>query len=221
MSRRGQIEFFEVPPMPKVIHQVWIPNWMQVPANIRHTRSAWIALNPTWKYKFWGLKEVEELLNRSFPFLSETWNELGEDRVVKRADLARLMILHEEGGLYADMDLLPLLPMRVNSLLTETYMGCREFDHGGEDRICNGFIAAPRKSKAILRAIKGSMHRIYHPVLEFLGPKVVSSFLLPENIKVLPWEMVLSTEPKESALCLNLNSRSWGESDYGQEWYHC
>lgn len=221
MSRRIGQEYFEVPPIPKVIHQVWLPNWMQVPANIRHTRAAWINLNPTWKYQFWGLREVERLLQTSFRFLKPVWDALGEERIVKRADLARLMILQAEGGLYADMDLLPVLPLRINSTLTEKYIVCQEHDPSGEVRICNGFLAAPRNSQSILELLSDCAPRVHYPVLEFLGPRVVSPFFLSESTKVLPWQVILSTKPEIGALCLNLNSRSWGEVDAGQEWYRC
>lgn len=219
MSRRNHQSHFDVPPIPKIIHQVWIPNWSQVPANIRHTRAAWVGLNPTWKYKFWDENDIESLLKSSFPYLKQTWEQLKGDRLVKRADLARIMILQKEGGLYADMDLLPVLPLRVNSLLTERYLGCYEYDNFGEERICNGFIGAPAKSGALARCLEQCVSRIYHPVLEFLGPRVITSFLLPEKIRILPWQMVLSTKHEEGALCINLNSRSWGESEAGQDWY--
>lgn len=220
MSRRGRKEYFDIPPIPKIIHQIWIPNWSQVPSNIKHTREAWVHLNPTWEYKFWGQREVERLLNTSFRFLKETWQSLGEHRIIKRADLARIMILQSEGGLYADMDLRPLIPMKITSQLTEKYIGCAEHTYcGGFNRLCNGFIGAPRNSKVLLKALKECVSRIDCPVLEFLGPKVISSYLLPEKTRVLPWQEVLSTQIEEGALCLNLNSRSWGEPDAGQDWY--
>lgn len=219
MSRRSQHLHFDIPPIPKVIHQVWIPNWSQVPASIRKTRAAWVTLNPTWKYKFWDENDVEVLLNSSFPYLKQTWRILKGDRLVKRADLARLMILQKEGGLYADMDLMPLIPLRVNSLLTERYLACEEHDNKGERRICNGFIGSVSESGVLARCLEQCVSRVHHPVLEFLGPRVITSFLLPEKPRVLSWQQVLSTEYEEDALCINLNSRSWGESEHGQDWY--
>lgn len=219
MSRRGQPESFQIPPIPKIIHQVWIPNWMQVPKSIKHTREAWIHLNPTWKYKFWDEEDVENLMNRSFKFLKSTWDKLRGERLIKRADLARIMILQSEGGLYVDMDIVPILPMKINSLFTQRYFGCEEHDFNGNLRMKNGFIGAPAGSEPLLRCLKECSPRIYNPVLDFMGPGPVSSYLLPENPLIYSHDMILSTKVEEGALSMNLDSRSWGEPELGQAWY--
>lgn len=192
---------------------------MQVPANVKHTREAWIHLNKTWKYKFWDEQDVENLLNSSFKFLRRTWDALKGERLIKKADLARIMILQKEGGLYADMDIMPILPLKINPLFTQKYFGCVEHDFDGNSRMKNGFIGAPAGSKPLMKCLKECSSRIYHPVLEFMGPGPVSSYLLPEKPLVYPHDMILSNKIEEGALSMNLDSKSWGESELGYAWY--
>lgn len=219
MSRRGEMEVFPIPAIPKVIHQIWIPNWTQVPASIKHTREAWVRLNPTWKYKFWDEEDIENLLYSSFKFLKPLWKKLKGERLIKKADLARIMVLQKEGGLYVDMDLVPIIPMKINPIFTQRYFGCLEHDFSGNERMKNGFIGAPHGSEPLMRCLKECESRIYYPVLEFMGPGPVSSYLLPEKPLVYPHDVILSDKIAPGILCMNLDSRSWGEPELGQAWY--
>lgn len=222
MARRSiPIEGYPLPALPQIIHQMWLPNWLQVPAVVRHTRAEWCRLNPTWAYQFWGFREVDDLIRRKYPKLKGVWLKLSDERVIKMADFARLVVLHQKGGIYADMDLLPVLPIihkrgRCKFVVTPEWTS-----DGSTDRFCNGFIGSAPKQAVWLDLLLNCEERIHGPVLDFLGPKVISEKLKSLSIHTLPWRHVLSVEPEKLALTRNLENRSWGENSLGKKWFAC
>jgi len=99
---------------PRIIHQLWIGD-RPVPEKYRQNQTDWREKNPEWEYRFWGNDRVEELISRQDRDIRRLWVLLASDPygTIKRADLARMLIIHEFGGVYLDMDLVP-----VNSLET-------------------------------------------------------------------------------------------------------
>lgn len=203
---------FAVPPMPRVIHLMWLPNWQQVPADLRDTRAEWCRLNPAWDVRFWGQPQVEDLIRDHYPEFLTLWESLADDLTVKRADIARFIVLHRFGGIYTDMDLMPLRPLICSADVPGEWVLVREYTAEGEpDRVCNGFIGSSRRGNPVLLdLLRAAAPKAHWPVLDFLGPRTVSSFLLPQPALVLPWEKVLSKDPSDDALTRNMDSQSWG-----------
>jgi mannosyltransferase OCH1-like enzyme len=92
-------------PIPKIIHLSYkskeeiIPEWKDV-------LSAWKKTNPTWEIKFWSDKDNEELVLSEFPWFYKTYKNFKYN--IQRADAVRCCYLFKYGGLYIDMDYLPL-----------------------------------------------------------------------------------------------------------------
>jgi hypothetical protein len=69
-------------------------------------------------YHMWTAKEVEALIQRVYP---DHWDMYTTVRYpVMRADMARLLILHAYGGLYADLDTFPTRAWYKQSSLAVT-----------------------------------------------------------------------------------------------------
>lgn len=205
-------EPFLVPPMPRIVHLMWLPNWQQVPAKLRDTRAAWCHLNPSWEIRFWSQTAVEDLIVSHYPEFLPLWASLADELVVKRADLARFLVLHRHGGLYADMDLMPLRPLLCSNTVTADWLLAYEWTAEGEPaRVCNGFLGScTPASPVIIPLLRNAAAHAHWPVLDFLGPKVCSPVLLTQPALVLPWDRVLSKAPGREALTRNMDSQSWG-----------
>ena len=77
-----------------------------MPQRFEASAQAWRALHPGWAYRLWGDTEVEELVRGSYPQLGNLFRSYRS--VVQRADVARYMILHRHGGVYSDLDVIPV-----------------------------------------------------------------------------------------------------------------
>jgi len=88
--------------MEKVIHQMWLQGLRNAPARYNLGRESWHHKNPDYKYLFWDEFRISKLLAQSFPQYTRQWH--GLDSVIKKCDAARYFILHEYGGVYADLD---------------------------------------------------------------------------------------------------------------------
>lgn len=92
--------------IPRVLHRVWRGGPM--PAEFRAYGRAWKKLNPEWKLKEWtDSSKLPEL-----PAVFARAHELApRDHLRFEADVLRLQILHDIGGVYVDCDIEPLKPI--------------------------------------------------------------------------------------------------------------
>lgn len=87
----------------KRINQIWVGPPM--PEHLDECRQTWIEHHPDWEYRLWGLDDILALNPRNESLIHEAHElapEWGYGQFV--SDVARLEILHEVGGLYADCD---------------------------------------------------------------------------------------------------------------------
>jgi hypothetical protein len=80
------------------VYGLWDDN--EVPDNFKDTMKMWQAQG--WTVKLWNKDMFDELL-RKYP----RYDNLPMKRKVQKADLARLLILYDEGGHYFDLDCVP------------------------------------------------------------------------------------------------------------------
>lgn len=92
-------------PIPKIIHLSYksekeiLPEWKDV-------LNSWKKTNPNWQIKFWSDKDNENLVINDFPWFYNTYKNFKHN--IQRADAVRCCYLFKYGGLYIDMDYLPL-----------------------------------------------------------------------------------------------------------------
>jgi mannosyltransferase OCH1-like enzyme len=92
--------------IPKIIHQTW--KTTTIPEKWKRSQEAWISLYPGWTYKLWTDIDNLELVDREFPQYSEMFKNFEYD--IQRADFIRYVILYKYGGIYSDLDIVPLQP---------------------------------------------------------------------------------------------------------------
>jgi len=91
--------------IPRIIHQMWkTDNLLTYP--IENSHSKWKKLYPNYEIRLWTDEDLEELLDKNeYKYLKSIYKSYTYS--IQRADLGRLIILHNEGGIYADLDVFP------------------------------------------------------------------------------------------------------------------
>jgi mannosyltransferase OCH1-like enzyme len=111
--------------IPKIIHQNWMgfktPGGSKTPPggfinqNINNVKiikeweisqKEWKRLHPDWKYILWTSDVVNEFIDTYYPEYSKMFKKLPYD--IQRADTIRYFILRDFGGVYSDLDIVPL-----------------------------------------------------------------------------------------------------------------
>jgi mannosyltransferase OCH1-like enzyme len=85
------------PLIPKKIHQIWLGP-LQIPVAYAEYSKTWQKLHPSWEYKLWRDKDIE---NWDFPS-KDLYNKSSSYQ--EKSDILRYEILNKYGGLYVDMD---------------------------------------------------------------------------------------------------------------------
>jgi mannosyltransferase OCH1-like enzyme len=88
--------------IPLVIHQIWkdedLSTYPIFPSYYNWTERNYVV-------KLWSEEKVRNLVREEYDWLWPTY--IGFPYDIQRADAARLIVLHKEGGIYADLDCYP------------------------------------------------------------------------------------------------------------------
>jgi mannosyltransferase OCH1-like enzyme len=126
--------------IPRIVHQIWLGS--PVPETFRKWMRTWENLKG-WKYKLWTEKEVASLhlYNQDLYDASTSFAE--------KADIVRLEILSQFGGVYADVDFECLKPEVFEELHNsfDFYIGFEPLEHGYTNKfnmfkVCNALFAS-------------------------------------------------------------------------------
>ncbi|KAL7540663.1 hypothetical protein ACHAXR_010280 [Thalassiosira sp. AJA248-18] len=94
--------------IPKIIHQSY-KSLSTLPKEWADTPPRWKELHPTYEYKFWSDDDNRNLIQQYYPWFLETYDSYPAP--IQRADAARYFAVLHFGGIYADMDILPIRPV--------------------------------------------------------------------------------------------------------------
>ena len=90
--------------IPKIIHQIWKDNDLST-YSIKASREEWIKRYPDFEVRLWTENEIRDLIKEKYEWL---WNlYMGYSYNIQRADVARYVVLYDQGGIYADLDCFP------------------------------------------------------------------------------------------------------------------
>jgi hypothetical protein len=122
--------------MPKTIYSVWLQGVEAAPKLVRFNFEKWVALNPDYRLRVLDWRDVLEL----FKGVDLPIRDMPMQAV---ADVSRLRLLRDNGGVWVDLTVLPVKPLSqwLDDTLTEE--GFFAFERPGSDRpISNWFMAA-------------------------------------------------------------------------------
>jgi hypothetical protein len=94
--------------IPKLIHNIWIQGYDQLPEKKKQNHIEIKKLNPDWDFIVWDNKTILQLLQK-YPLLLSLYKKVDQlsgiiTREATQSDIARYVILKEYGGLYYDVD---------------------------------------------------------------------------------------------------------------------
>ncbi|KAL3880253.1 hypothetical protein ACJMK2_032502 [Sinanodonta woodiana] len=93
-----------------IIHQVWIGKTNDsFPVEFKNFVSSFKTNHPNYVYMFWTEKAAKTFVEDKFPNMLYFYENYVQN--LQRADAIRYMILHEYGGIYADLDIVSLRPL--------------------------------------------------------------------------------------------------------------
>ena len=94
--------------VPNIIHQIWRTTDVRTySTTLKASQDSWKTMfqHNNYTVKLWTDDDVLELLMANYTWLLSTYKNYPYN--IQRADLARLVILYAEGGIYADLDVYP------------------------------------------------------------------------------------------------------------------
>ncbi|XP_052760937.1 uncharacterized protein LOC128203531 [Mya arenaria] len=90
--------------IPRHLHQVFFFETSDtVPENLVRARDTCLGANPGYRYTLWNKTSINELIDQYYPDVRRLYDSY--DHWVKRADVARYLVVHHMGGWYLDMDI--------------------------------------------------------------------------------------------------------------------
>ena len=129
--------------IPKIIHFMWLdkkdPYTRGCPDKYKPNLQKWINMNPDAKVVLWNYEDVEN----EFPEYMEHINNI--PAWISKCDMARFLILQKYGGIYSDLDFIPLRPIdstvwdRDIFLINEPRFHVKKNEKG---RLFNGFVGS-------------------------------------------------------------------------------
>ncbi|XP_064620861.1 uncharacterized protein LOC135483763 isoform X2 [Lineus longissimus] len=164
--------------IPRIIHQTWI-NY-DIPAKFVELVKTWHQVNPEWEYWFWTDNDADAFIKMKYPQHYDMYKRYPQN--IHRADAMRYFILHEFGGLYADMDMEALKPFDYLShehncvIAQEPWLHTVIFWH--KTRLaCNALMAARPKhpffSLVLERLPSNAARGGKGEVMDKTGPKMI------------------------------------------------
>jgi mannosyltransferase OCH1-like enzyme len=132
--------------MEKTLHQIWVGPY-EIPDKEKYFLERNKELNPDFKHILWTDSNLPELPEK----IQELCNYFRDKKdYAFVADVLRIFLVYEYGGLYIDLDCRPNYPL--NELELERYNGF--LAHHEEFNVPNGFFGCSRKSSYIAHLYK-------------------------------------------------------------------
>jgi mannosyltransferase OCH1-like enzyme len=211
--------------LPNIIHQIWRTNDVRTySTELEASPDLWKAMLKPINYtvKLWTDDDVLQLLKAKYNWLLSTYK--GYPQNIQRADLARLVVVHAEGGIYADLDVYPRDATQIQCL---QHLGLQAIfaPTAGNLGLSNHFFMAERESSFLQWALceakrrgGAESRRILLPYLQVFwttGPMMVTA-----AFRDYAWlygtqrqNLGLLDERYEQAVIQHAAGRSWHGSD--------
>lgn len=130
---------------PKIVHQTWKTE--ELPKAFEENVERWKRLHPNYDFYFYSDDDIEKFIKKRFPQYYEAYSNF--EHHIERVDFVRYAILYTYGGIYADMDTIPvksfdsLIASRKIILSRESLEHVKIIHKGMKDLICNAIMVSP------------------------------------------------------------------------------
>ncbi|NJL47610.1 MAG: hypothetical protein HC929_09165 [Leptolyngbyaceae cyanobacterium SM2_5_2] len=120
MANNSPLSLFTISRMiPKIFHRIWIGD-SEIPLDYNKYWQKWKLLHPSWEFKDWGNRNIQELS------LYSTIERVTSNAA--KADIARYEIVYRFGGIYLDCDMDCYQP--IDDLIDDSdeFIVCNQID---------------------------------------------------------------------------------------------
>jgi len=165
---------------PRVIWQTW-KSKINLPKKLQTYRSKWLRSHPDYKHVLLDDKDLRNIVKEYTPNYLDNYDSFTQN--IERVDFARYALLYGKGGVYADLDTVPLKKIDYWVEQNLPVIGCEPIEHA--DKIysrkrvlCNAFMISPPRErvwKDLMGYIVKRYERNYKPV-ENTGPMAMTRF---------------------------------------------
>lgn len=169
--------------IPNIVHQVWKTKDVRTySTEIEASRDSWKNVFEPLNYtvKLWTDDAILHLIKRKYAWILSTYEAYPQN--IQRADIARLLVIHAEGGIYADLD---VYPTSANSIQCLQHFGLQAIfaPTASMSGLSNHFFMAERGSPFLQWALyeakrRGGAGHIFPPYLQVFwstGPTMVTA----------------------------------------------
>lgn len=216
--------------IPKLVHQIWKTadiHTYSTETSHESWKTSFEALNYT--IKLWAEDDIVRLIKAKYSWLLPMYE--GYSYNIQRADLARLVVVHAEGGIYADLDVYPMTVERIDCV---RQLGLQAIfaPTAGNLGVSNHFFMAERGSSFLQWALEeakrrsgSTSRRILLPYLRVFwstGPMMVTFAFLEYICMFSPADHYLSVleERYGKSVIQHKAGRSWhGLDGYLLNWF--
>ena len=101
--------------IPKIIHLTY-KSIEEIPERWNKVIESWENTHPDWEIRFWSDEDNDILLNTEFPWFKDTYDNFPYN--IQKIDVIRCCYLYMYGGVYVDMDYIPI--KNLNGLFENT-----------------------------------------------------------------------------------------------------
>ena len=153
---------------PKIIHQIWYQGVPPPDPIYRKSTTEWKRLHPNYEYMFWEQTLMSDIVKLVVPQHHRFW---GSMRMIEQIDFARYAILYKIGGIYSDLDIIPIKNFDDLVDLSRPIMGWEPRKHIG-----NALMMSPPNMSIwlnIMDAIVAKYNRSSNPV-DNTGPAILT-----------------------------------------------
>jgi mannosyltransferase OCH1-like enzyme len=207
--------------VPKILHQIWINERPDPPAEWAAARAKWKAHHPEWKHMIWCKHHARAYIAQWHPTFVDVFD--GYPHEIQRIDMIRYFFLYDFGGVYCDLD---QYPERSVERYLETGAQAYFVHSANWASFTNSLMASQRRApvwlevQARLRAPRPWWCVGKHlTVMMTTGPGMLDGVLrnTAEQFAVLPRRKFNPHPERETgrpgAIIVSLLGRSWNELD--------
>lgn len=180
---------------PKIIWQTWKTK-ENLPDNLKSYRQKWLKTHPDYKHVLLDDDDLRNIVKENNPEYLKIYDSFSQN--IERVDFARYSLLYGKGGVYADLDTVPLKKIDKWVEMNKPVIGCEPPEHAKVERrellLCNAFMISPPGEKIwkdLMEYIVNEYEPYKSPVVT-TGP-VIMTKLYEKNPSV--YKNVVITKP--------------------------
>ena len=162
--------------IPKRLHFVWVGS--ELPAKQRDFIESWRQTNPEFDVVGWN----EDNIDMNIPAIARAY---ARRRWATVADIARLIAVYQQGGIYLDTDFRVYRPL--DGLLSHRCFFAFQHEQHPTDWVCNGVFGAAPGHPFIGRAMQAALKIRPSPLgldrPTKYGPKLITRLLREEGLR--------------------------------------